>query len=151
MCKAPNQECRSWEWLSAPKTLGGLGFCDLVLFNQAMLARQCWRLIRDPSSLCARVLKGRYYRGCDFWEAPKPRSSSYTWRSILFGKELLQQGLRWGIGNGRTTKLLSDNWVPDLLPFQMKTRISVPEGAKVDLLIDQDHGGWDTNVVRTIF
>jgi hypothetical protein len=33
---------RSWEWLSAPKSIGGLGFHDLVLFHQAMLARQCW-------------------------------------------------------------------------------------------------------------
>jgi hypothetical protein len=30
---------RSWEWLSAPKKLGGMGFQDMVLFNQAMLGR----------------------------------------------------------------------------------------------------------------
>jgi hypothetical protein len=49
---------RSWEWLSSPKAMGGLGFRDLVIFNRAMLGRQGWRLITDPSSLCARVLKG---------------------------------------------------------------------------------------------
>jgi hypothetical protein len=30
---------RSWDWLSTPKALGGLGFCDFALFNQAMLGR----------------------------------------------------------------------------------------------------------------
>lgn len=76
---------RSWSWLSRPKNLGGMGFRDLELFNQAMLGWQCWRLLTDPSSLCARVLKGRYFPNCDFWSASCPRSASYTWRSILHG------------------------------------------------------------------
>jgi hypothetical protein len=83
---------RSREWLSTPKSLGGLDFRDFSLFNQAMLGKQSWRLLNEPDSLCARVLKGRYFPHCDFWDAPKPRSSSYTWRSILFGRELVKAG-----------------------------------------------------------
>jgi hypothetical protein len=64
---------RSWNWLSAPKSVGGLGFCDFGLFNQALLGKQCWRLTTDTSSLCARVLKGRYYPNTDFLSATKPR------------------------------------------------------------------------------
>jgi hypothetical protein len=98
---------RSWAWLSTPKFLGGMGFRDMVLFNQAMLGRQSWRLLTEPESLCARVLKGRYFPSCNFWDAPKPRSSSFIWRSILFGKELVQRGVRWGIGDGRQQMLVS--------------------------------------------
>jgi hypothetical protein len=39
---------RSWDWLSTPKTLGGLGFRDFVLFNQAMLflkPRHAWQAV----------------------------------------------------------------------------------------------------------
>jgi ribonuclease HI len=142
---------RSWEWLSSPKSLGGLGFRDLVLFNQAMLGRQAWRLLTDPSSLCARVLKGRYFPNCEFWDAPKPRSSSFTWRSILFGKELVQSGVRWGIGDGQRTNLLTDNWIPGVLPHEITTLTPVPANTKVHFLFDEEDGGWDTEAVHAVF
>jgi hypothetical protein len=91
------------------KALAGMGFRDFALFNQAMLAKQGWRLLTYPNSLCARVLKGRYFPDSDFWIAGKPQSSSYTWRSILFGRDLLRQSILWGIGNGRSEKILTNN------------------------------------------
>ncbi|XP_071681896.1 uncharacterized protein [Lolium perenne] len=52
---------KAWEDITKPKSRGGLGFRDFRLFNQAMLARQAWRLMTQPDSLCARVLKAKYY------------------------------------------------------------------------------------------
>ena len=52
---------RAWDTLIKPKVQGGMGFRDFILFNQALLARQVWRLIAYPDSLCAQVLKARYY------------------------------------------------------------------------------------------
>jgi len=50
----------SWETLCSRKDKGGLGYRDLHLFNLAMLARQAWRLVMDPNSLCARLLMAKY-------------------------------------------------------------------------------------------
>jgi len=92
---------RSWEWLTTPKAMGGMGFRDMELFNQAMLGKQCWRILTCQDSLCSKVLKGRYFPHCDFWQAPQPRSSSYTWRSLMHGKKLLEKDILWRVGDGK--------------------------------------------------
>jgi hypothetical protein len=43
----------AWDKLVRPKSHGGVGFCDLRVFNQALLACQAWRLLKFPDSLCA--------------------------------------------------------------------------------------------------
>ena len=51
----------AWEKMISPKNQGGLGFRDMRMFNQALLARQAWRLLEIPDSLCARLMKAKYY------------------------------------------------------------------------------------------
>lgn len=62
-----------------------------------MLGQQGWRILSSPESLCARDLKGRYFPQGVFWHAEAPRSTSYTWRNILFGRELLKHGVQWAL------------------------------------------------------
>jgi hypothetical protein len=85
----------------------------MELFNQAMLGKQCWRILTDPDSLCARVLKGRYFPCTNFWNAQMPRGSSYTWRSLMHGKKLLEIGILWRVGDGKTIRMTKDRWLPN--------------------------------------
>jgi hypothetical protein len=68
-----------------PKKLGGMGFRDLHSFNLAMLAKQSWRLLERPDSLCARVLKAKYYPNSNMLSEGPKNGSSYTWQSIVAG------------------------------------------------------------------
>lgn len=49
----------AWDKMIKSKSWGGLGFRGMRLFNQALLARQAWRLIQCPESLCAGVLRAK--------------------------------------------------------------------------------------------
>ena len=85
-----------------PKSIGGL----VVLFNLALLAKQAWRILQEPNSLSARVLKVVYYPGrWDFLEADLGSSPSRIWRSIVDGREVLKEGLIKHIGTGEKTAI----------------------------------------------
>ena len=66
-----------WSKVCLPNVLGGLGFRDLQLFNQALVAKQAWKIIRDPVSLASRILKGKYFHNCSFLEAEEKEGTSY--------------------------------------------------------------------------
>lgn len=101
----------SWDKLTKPKELGGLGLRDIQLFNQALLAKLAWRIITAPQSLLARVLTGKYCHRKSFLETEASQSISHGWRSILHGRDLLVQNLGKSIGNGLSTKLWKDSWI----------------------------------------
>ena len=95
--------------MAKPKYMGGMGFRDIEIFNLALLARQAWRILQDPDSLSARVLKAVYFPSNLFLEADLGPSPSRVWRAIVDGKEVLKQGLIRRIGTGEDTEVWHSN------------------------------------------
>jgi hypothetical protein len=58
-----------WQKINKHKLKGGLGFKNLRAFNEALLAKQGWRLINYPESLVAQVLKAKYHPRDHFLKA----------------------------------------------------------------------------------
>lgn len=142
----------AWEKLCVPKDEGDLGFQNLVCFNNSLLAKQGWRLIKNPNSLAARFFKAQYFPHTDFMKAPIMSGMSFAWRSILVGREVLAKGLRFQIGSGELVSLWNDPWLP--LPYNFKP-LSLPmegtEAWRVGDLIDHESKEWIGSVASELF
>ncbi|KAH9663932.1 reverse transcriptase domain-containing protein [Citrus sinensis] len=77
-----------WERLCHAKIRGGLGFRDFSSFNQALIAKQGWRILQHPDSLMAKILKAKYFKHSGFMDAKLGSHPSFVWRSILWGRQL---------------------------------------------------------------
>jgi ribonuclease HI len=151
-----NEEKKKMHWfawwkLCVPKKKGGLGFRDLHSFNLAMLAKQCWRLIQNPDSLCARVLSAKYYPDGNILKAGPKKGSSYTWQSIVAGIQTFQRGCIWRVGSGSQINIWRDPWIPE----SPSRKVITPRGASmltfVEELINPHDGQWDEVLIRDIF
>ena len=102
-----------WEEMKKSKLVGGLGFRDLSMFNDSLLAKQTWRLLKNLESLFSKVFKDL---NCSILEAKDSRSASYAWWSMLKGRDIIKRGARWRIRNGKLVRIWQSRWLPRKQP-----------------------------------
>lgn len=129
----------SWYNLSQAKSRGRLGFRDFSSFNRALVAKQVWRMIQNPKSLAAKVLQATYFKHGNFVEATLGSNPSFTWRSILWGREVILKGYRWGIGDGNQVIVYKDNLIPRPITFKPIFYPTLPSDTTIFELIDHDY------------
>ncbi|KAM6584197.1 hypothetical protein CsatB_011199 [Cannabis sativa] len=140
---------RSWNLLCKTKGEGGMGFRSFIQFNQALLAKQAWRIIEYPNSLLSTLLKRKYFPHNSFLEASMGHSPSLTWQGIRWGRELLVHGLRWKIGEGRTIRSGFDPWLPGHSSFIPITYSGPPNGVVANLITDERQ--WNIPLLQQYF
>lgn len=101
----------SWDKLTQPKSMGGLGFGDIRAFNHALLTKIAWRLLTKPDCLLAEILLRTYCHNSSFLKTPAGAAISHGWRGVLAGRDLLLNHLGKAIGNGETTNLWTGSWI----------------------------------------
>ena len=138
-----------WDTLCLPKKEGGMGFKDLANFNDALLAKQAWRLLHNKDSLFYRVFKTKFFPNCSIWEAQDSSFGSHAWCSILKGRDVLLKGARWRVGSGENISFWNDAWLPSSEhPRILSDMVPGFEDGRVSDLINPGTKTWDANIVH---
>jgi hypothetical protein len=116
-----------------------------------MLAKQVWRLIFEPDSLCARVSRAKYYPDRNFLNATMKSGASFTWQSILAGIQTFKKGCIWRVGDGSQIDIWSDAWISS----SQDGKVITPRGTiiltRMEELISPITGQWDERLIRNNF
>ena len=129
-----------------------MGFKDLTLFNDALLAKQAWLLLHNKDSLFYRVFKSKFFPHCSILDDKENFGGSYAWRSILKGRYVLKKGVRWRIGTGESINLWANLWMPSFENTRLQSPL--PEsfiGTHVADLINPMTKQWDLSLLNNLF
>ena len=136
----------NWNRICQPRSTGGLGFKEFSLMNQAMLAKQFWRIQHNPHSLVAKNFNAKYFPRSSILDCtPKPHQS-WCWRNIIkHENQKLREG-RWWVGNGSNIPLNHPAWYPT----QNLHNPNLTSGTVADL-IDQTSCTWKSDLVKALY
>ena len=80
------------------------------------------------------------------------QDGSYAWRSILIGREVLKEGMRWKVGDRTSIWVWSDSWLPlPFLPYISTPKAHGLEDLLVASLIDLDFNKWHSKALQDLF
>ncbi|GMJ04389.1 hypothetical protein HRI_004108100 [Hibiscus trionum] len=75
---------------------------------------------------------------------------SLIWRSIWSARGLIEKGIRWKVGNGRSISILNDCWLPNPSPKRLDS--SPISGLHwVSYLFSPDTHSWNEELIRSSF
>ncbi|XP_031096851.1 uncharacterized protein LOC116001092 [Ipomoea triloba] len=159
---------------------GGMGFRKIREFNIALLGKQAWRLINQPSSLLARTYKAKYYANSNFLDAQlgsNPANSnfldaqlgsnpSFIWRSIIETQITIKRKSRWRVGDGASINVWGDPWLPNndnpyiqspnsshgnIIPYIQSPNSSHGNIINVSALINPIEPRWNDTLLDSLF
>lgn len=134
------------------KERGGLGFKNIKDFNLVMLAKQCWRMLKQPQSLVAKVIKNKYFKNGGLPSAKLGNELSLICRSLLSSIELVKACLIWKVGKGDQIKIWQDKWLPMPTLYKVQSLLKIlDKEAIVSELIKHGFGKWKEDLIHETF
>lgn len=80
-----------------------------------------------------------------------PQGGPFTFRSIIYGRDLPREGMIWRIGDGSKINIHHDNWIPRRGSLKPLGEVSVQEVTKVCDLLMHSRETWNRAKVEEMF
>jgi hypothetical protein len=141
----------SWDKVTKPKALGGLGLRRLVHMNKACLMKLGWAIRSGKEALWIDVMKRKYVRQNSNFENPIVRvQDSCLWKSLTDALHSLNIYDFWAIGNGNSVSAWHDRW---LFPGKSieEFGIVIPDNMQQLMVKDlvNDNGFWKLDILSS--
>lgn len=95
-------------------------------------------------------MPGLYYPHRRFISAKKCYRASWGWISVLAGHDILYERLRKQIGDGCSTRIWEDPWVPSLRLFRIRS--PKPPNTTLCWVAKLKHGhSWNESLLNDLF
>ncbi|KAF7841604.1 putative RNA-directed DNA polymerase [Senna tora] len=128
------------------KDKGGLGLRQTCLFNKALMAKQVWRIVSQPSSIYSKWACAKYFK-CNLETPPKKTTQpSAIWKCIDKSGKLIFDHLWWNVEYGAQIPLGSKFWWP--------LQATLPPHSQQDTvanLVDTNTRAWNQQLVNQLF
>jgi hypothetical protein len=102
----------SWHWVCSPIKVGGLGVCNIIKFNQALLGKWMWRFSQEHDTLWRLGIEVKYESVRGGWSSLLV-TGSYgvsVWKFIRRGWDNVAKYLRFEVGEGAHIRFWHDLW-----------------------------------------
>ncbi|CAL1388701.1 unnamed protein product [Linum trigynum] len=138
-----------WETICNPKEEGGLGLRNATRMNEAFMLKIAWRLMAEPESLWASIVRAKYLRRMEGgWQPRTPGRLSNLWRGVLRILHLIPDAIMWNIKSGRSTRFWTDRWLQDD-PVLADLAANLPQEALSLTVADMVlNGDWNISYLR---
>ncbi|KAL5555861.1 hypothetical protein UlMin_038097 [Ulmus minor] len=112
------------------------------------------QLVRDLHRLIANFWwgskRGKSKMHWAKWNVIKGKHASLVWRSLVWGREIIEKGSRWRVGSGRNIDIFKDRWLPEPSNFKVTTPSMLPGIFKVAML-RLNNGDWNKTLIEYLF
>lgn len=99
-----------------------------------------------------KVIKGKYYPKGGLFQAQAQNQASWLWKSWIGAKKILQKGVQYQVGDGKSIRIWEVPWIETTLNFMPQTQ--KPPNCRltwISELIQPENRRWNSTLIHRLF